>query len=412
MRTLYLDLVSGISGDMFLAALLDLGLPLPVLEEGWKKLGLPEPWHVHVRRASRASLAGAHLRIHLHHHAHEDHGPHHHHPHDHGHSHVHGRTWKEIRALIEDSPLSAGVKRDALGIFGKVAEAEARIHGVPVEEVHFHEVGATDSILDIVGAALAVEALGIGRILASPPVEGTGTIECAHGAYPLPAPATLEILKGVPLSQCALPHELITPTGAAILAWYAQSYGPLKNFAVEKTGYGLGTRDLGSHPNVLRALLGETQSAPALADFEQDEIVQITTNLDDLSGELVAPVIDRLLEAGAHDVCLFPIQMKKGRPAWQLQVLADEARLGALAELLFTHTSAFGLRHERLPRLKLRREFKTAATPHGPVQVKLGWLGDRLLQRAPEFESCRALAEKTNLPLAQIYQAAQSAPLA
>jgi hypothetical protein len=393
---LHLDCPSGISGDMFCAALLDLGVPLPLFQEGVQSLHLPEKVVLKTEKAVRGGLAGTRFLV-------EEPGHHHHH-HDHGHH--HGRNWAEIRDLLKKSKLAPEVRDSALAMFQRVADAEAKLHGVPVETVHFHEVGAVDSIVDLVCAAAGVQHLKVTQITATTPVEGTGTIQCAHGKFPLPAPATAEILRGIPIRQIDVPHELTTPTGAAILAHFVKIFGPLDSFAADKIGYGLGTRDLPGRPNVLRAFLGK---ASASGGVNSDTVVEIRTHLDDITGEHLAHAIDRLMAEGALDAAASPLVMKKGRPGHLLAVLALPADAEKLAATVLRETTAFGLRMERVERRTLRREEKTVQTPHGPVRVKLGYLGDKLLQIHPEDDDCRRLAASSGLSPSFIASAARTA---
>ncbi|MGA2867040.1 MAG: nickel pincer cofactor biosynthesis protein LarC [Verrucomicrobiota bacterium] len=443
MKTLYLDLSSGISGDMLVGALLDLGADAAQLERQLQKLPLAG-YRLQVTRAKKASLAGVKFDVHLdappshaappqaHHHDH-DHEPGHTHPypqvHSPGHSPEaspppHGRTFAQLRQLIEASPLSAWVKQKALAVFQRLAAAEGRIHALPPDQVSFHEVGALDSIIDILGACIALELLGKPLLAASPVVDGTGWLDCAHGRFPVPAPATLAILgaRGIPLSQCDEPHELVTPTGAALLAELVESFGPMRNLTAEKIGFGLGARDHQTRPNVLRAILGETSasadlpaglSAPAAAsapgplhDWQSDTVTVLETNLDDINPQLLGHFVERALAAGALDVFHTPIQMKKNRPGVLLTLLCAEADRDKFTELLLRETTAFGVRRYVAERRKLAREWMTVSTPHGPVAVKLGRLDGRVVQAAPEFESCNKLAQEAKVPLKQVYEAA------
>ena len=417
MQTLYLDLFSGISGDMFIAALIDLGVKAGALEQELKKLRL-EGYHLHVARGHKANLEGVKFDVHLsEHHDHGEGSPAHGHAHSHSHPHTHehGRTFAQIRELIAGSQLSGWVKQKAGAIFQRVAVAEGRIHGLPPDQVGFHEVGAVDSIVDIIGGCIALEMLGKPRVLASPVVEGTGWIDCAHGRLPIPAPATLAILgaRGIALSQCAEPNELVTPTGAALLAELVESFGPMQGLVAEKIGYGLGTRDNETRPNVLRAVFGELRRegrepgvAPGAHDWETDTIAVLETNLDDLNAEILGGLIEKALAAGALDVFHTAIQMKKSRPGVLLTVLCTEADADKFSEMLVRETSTFGVRRYAAERRKLRREFVTVRTPHGAVTVKVGRLNGKVLQAAPEFESCRKLAQQANVPLKEIYEAA------
>jgi uncharacterized protein (TIGR00299 family) protein len=426
MTTLYLDIFSGISGDMFLGALLDLGLELPTLERELSKLGLRD-YHLHVTRAQRGGMTGTRFEVHIesgHAHARDSepqpaaqaHEAHHDHR-THGAAHAHpvhsqpARTFADIRQLILASSLSDWVKRRAVAVFQRLAEAEGKIHGQAPDQVHFHEVGAVDSIVDIVGAAVALEQLGRPQVWAAPVVEGTGWIECAHGRLPLPAPATLEILsaRAIPVSQCDEPHELVTPTGAALLAEFVERFGPMQGLTVCRIGYGLGHRDHHTRPNVLRVLLCEAARPAPTHDWETDTVAVLQTNLDDLSPELLGAFISKALGAGALDVFYTPVQMKKNRPGVLLTLLCAEAEVERFSELILRETSAFGLRHYTAQRFKLRRRFETVSTPWGPVTVKLGLLDGQLVQAAPEFASCQQVAEQAGVPLKQVYDAALQA---
>jgi uncharacterized protein (TIGR00299 family) protein len=400
MRTLFLDCFSGISGDMAVGALCDLGASRELLERELAKLGLGGEFHLHFSRQNRCGIEGVKFDVHLH--AHE-HG-HHEHAHTHEHGHTHGRTFAEIRDLIGGSALSEFVKTRAVAVFHRIAIAEGKIHGMSPEEVHFHEVGAVDSIIDIVAFCAAFEALGTPRVLASPLVEGSGFIECAHGRFPLPAPATLEILAGIPLRQIDEPMEFITPTGAALLAEFATGFGPMPTLAVERIGYGVGTRNGPHRPNVLRAVIGESADVA-----ETDTVTELETNLDDLTPELAAAAVEKLLAVGALDAFVTTVQMKKSRPGFRLTALVDSPRADEFAHLILRETSAFGVRMHECRRIKLRREMTSVETPFGLVAIKLGWLGDERVQATPEFESCRAAAEAAGATVREVYLAAQAA---
>jgi uncharacterized protein (TIGR00299 family) protein len=388
---------------MFAATLLDLGVPLSLFEDAIQGLHLPEKVILKTERALRGALAGTRFLVET---PHEHNSHHHSHHHDHSHEHEHGRSWAQIRILLQNSHLTSPVKDTALKIFHRVAEAEARLHGKLVDEVHFHEVGAIDSIVDIVVAAIGIHHLGLPHVTASVPVEGTGTIQCAHGSFPLPAPATAEILRGIPLRQIDVSAELTTPTGAAILAQLVRHFGPLENFTTEKIGYGLGTRDLPNRPNVLRAFLGYTSNS---LSSSHESIIEIRTHLDDITGEHLAHAIDRLMEAGALDASALPLLMKKGRPGYLLTVLALPKDSEQLASLVLRETTAFGLRLERVERRTLRREGKTVSTPYGPIHVKLGYLGDSLVQIHPSDTDCRKASISASVSHADVAAAARSA---
>lgn len=457
MRVLYLDCFSGISGDMTVGALCDLGVQPSTLEWELSKIELGD-YHMHFDRKQRQGVEGVKFTIHEgaththdqdepeescchgHHHAHHhhhdhghahshehhhghgegkcchhhehghehgEHGHHHHHHHGHEDEHAHGRNFAEIKALIEASDLSPFVKEHSISIFRRIAEAEGRIHGKPPHEVGFHEVGALDSIADIICACVGIEALGIDAIHVSPLAEGRGWVKCAHGQIPVPAMATLEILKGIPLRQIDEPYEFITPTGAAIVAEFAKSFGLMPEMKIEKIGYGIGTRMLPNRPNVLRAVLGTVEQKGG--GYLTDTVTRIETNIDDLSPEITASTLGKLLDAGALDAFLTPVQMKKNRTGLKLTVLCEEAAVAKMADILFRETTAFGIRMDQLTRWKLERRFVEVSTPYGPVTVKVGSRGDEELQAAPEFESCRAVSERTGQPLRVIYEAALQA---
>jgi len=417
MKTLYLDIFSGISGDMFLGALIDLGADAAKLERELKKLKL-EGYHLHIARKQKSGIAGVKFDVHLaddHDHKHDTHHVSRITHHEHHHHHDENRTFAEIKRLIAKSKLSAWVKKKSVAVFQRIAEAEGKIHGLPPEKVHFHEVGAVDSIVDIVGACVALELLGKPRVLAAPVVEGTGWVDCAHGRFPVPAPATLAILgaRGVGVTQCDEPHELVTPTGAALLAEFVKNFGPMQNLVAEKTGFGLGTRDHQTRPNVLRAVLGKLSTLnlqPSTAlDWETDRIAVLETNLDDVSGEILGHFVETALAAGALDVFYTPVQMKKNRPGVLLTVLCAETEADRFSGLILRETSAFGVRRTIAERRKLRREFTRVKTPFGDVAVKIGRLNGKVVQAAPEFESCRKLAARAKVPLKRIYEAALKA---
>lgn len=425
MQTLYLDVFSGISGDMFLGALLDLGVDFRELERGLRRLKL-DGYHLHVGRGTKSSIAGTKFDVHLeaahsHEHPHAagadcghgcDHN--HDHPHDHGHGHPHhhddGRDFAAIQALIHASTLSDWVKERSVAVFRRVAVAEGKIHGVPPERVHFHEVGAVDSIVDIVGACIALELLGKPRVLAAPVVEGTGWVRCAHGRFPVPTAATLEILgaRGIPVTQCDEPHELVTPTGAALLAEFAESFRPMAGLVARKVGYGLGTRDNHTRPNVLRAVLADSDNSATDHDWETDTVAVLETSLDDVSGEILGHFAESTIKAGALDVFHTPIHMKKNRPGVLLTVLCAAADADRFTERLLRHTSAFGVRRTLAERRKLRREFVRVKTEFGEVPVKLGRLDGEIVQVAPEFDACRDKAVQAGVPVRTVMAAAET----
>ena len=415
MKTLYLDIFSGISGDMFLGAMIDIGVDAAVLEAELAKLSLGG-YQLHVGRKTKANIEGVKFDVHLLPTKGDEHSHEHGHSHSHSHDdngHSHERNFADIQSLITDSSLSGWVKEKSVAVFRRVAEAEGKVHGMPPDEVHFHEVGAVDSIVDIVGGCIALELLDKPRVLAAPVTEGTGWVECAHGRFPVPTAATLEILgaRGVAVNQCDEPHELVTPTGAALLAEFAESFGLMRGVTPERIGYGLGTRDMNTRPNVLRAVLGQAEAATEAKplDWERDTVTVIETNLDDINAEHLGHFVETALEAGALDVFHTSIQMKKNRPGVLLTVLCAEADADRFSEMILRETTALGVRRHAADRRKLRREVVTVETPLGQVRVKLGRLNGELVQAAPEYESCRAAAAKAGVPLKAVYPAAQKA---
>ena len=438
MKTLYLDLFSGISGDMFVGALIDLGVDVRRLERELKKLKLAS-YRLHAVRQQKSGIEGVKFDVHLT--AGQHHG--HHAPLlavskqsgdgiAHGlHRHDDSRNFAEIKRLISRSRLSNWVKQKSIAVFQRIAEAEGKIHGLPPAKVHFHEVGAVDSIVDIAGVCIGLEVLGKPRVFASPVLEGFGWVDCAHGRFPVPAPATLAILgaRGVGVTQCDEPHELVTPTGAALLAEFVEHFGPMQNLAAEKIGFGLGTRENQTRPNVLRVIWGsgecqvsrDVKSPRATAsyhtspvarhapDWETDRIAVLETNLDDVNSEILGHFMETTMAAGALDVFFTPIQMKKNRPGILLTVLCAEAEADKFSRMILSQTSAFGLRQTFAERRKLRREFSHVQTRFGKVTIKLGNFNDKVVQAAPEFESCKKLAARAKVPLKQIYAAAECA---
>jgi uncharacterized protein (TIGR00299 family) protein len=396
MKLLYLDCFAGISGDMFLGALLDLGVSEEALRSELAKLKLPG-YTISKRRVVKQNISAtkfdcieaSHAVVRQ--------------PHSH-------RGYTEIAGMITGSGLSENVKRRALSVFRRLGEAEAKIHGVPLEQIHFHEVGAVDSIVDIVGACIAVEALGVDEIQSAPPRLGSGFVETAHGRFPVPAPATLELLKGIPVRSSDEPVELVTPTGAALLAEFCTKFSQaMPAMSIEKIGYGAGSRDLDKAPNVLRAVLGES-AVPYPASEEADAVAVIETNIDDMNPQLFGDVMERLLAAGALDVFLTPVQMKKNRPGTLLTVLCERNHVDALSELLLTHTTSFGLRVHEAQRRKLAREIVKVKTRFGEIEVKVGRLGGKIVARSPEFESCKQTAAKFNVSVKEVHgEAARAA---
>ena len=390
MKIMFIDCFSGISGDMFLAALIDSGLPLEHLVNQLKQLNLPDPYTIQVKKVHKGAIQASLLDIDFGHALDE--------PAGHEHNHAPHRHLEDIRRLVEASRLSRRVQEIILAVFQHLAEAEARVHGTTVEEVHFHEVGALDSIIDITGAAIGLEYLEVERVYASAVPWGSGQVETQHGSLPLPAPATLELLRQAhaPVTPSPAKVELVTPTGAALLATLATFEQPA--MTLSGLGIGAGQRDL-PWPNILRVILGEGDNPTTTP------MVQIETNIDDMNPQLFGHVMDRLFAAGALDVFFTPIQMKKNRPATMLSVIARRQDEPALARLILEETTTFGLRVHPITRYEAQRTFETVGTEFGELPVKLKILDGRVFQAAPEYDACLRLAEEKGVPLFQVYQA-------
>jgi uncharacterized protein (TIGR00299 family) protein len=408
-RLMYFDCFSGAAGDMVLGALLDAGLPLDLLQAALGSLGVGH--ELRVTRVLRAGISATHVAVsgedapeprHVH--------DHHEHHHDHEHHHHAHRSLNEIAHLIDHSALSSDGKRRAVNMFRRLAEAEAAIHNMPVEQVHLHEVGAVDSIIDIVGAVFALEWFGIEDIVASPLNVGGGTVEMAHGTFPIPAPATLRLLAGVPIYSSGVKTELVTPTGALVVSTYARSYGPMPSMTMDRVGYGAGTRDLGRVPNVLRVVIGERATAERSAEQPgRTDVIKIECEIDDMSPQLFGPVSDRLFAAGALDVFLTPIMMKKGRPGTLLTALVAPDGREAVSDVLFRETTTLGVRVERVERETLDRKWVEVVVAGGPIRIKVASRRGEVLNAAPEFDDCLRLAATTGRPVKTIQAEAMRA---
>ncbi len=417
----YLECFSGISGDMLLGALVDAGVPFTLLEQTAGALNVGAK--LTTRKVMRGGLAATKVDViapgepeHAHEHEHEhqsheheaharDH-EHAHEPHSHEHHHHEHRSLSEILGIIAAAPLSDAVKARASRAFQLLGEAEAAIHSIPVEKVHFHEVGGVDTIVDIVCSAAGCEALGVDRWVASALNVGSGTVKCAHGTLPVPAPATLALIGDAPVYSAGPPMERVTPTGASILRMLDATYGSLPAMRVEARGYGAGGRDTPGEPNLLRLIVGEAEESSA----DSEPIAVTEAVIDDSTPQLLAYVSERLLEAGAWDVYRTPVQMKKGRLGVQMTVLSSPALLPALRELLLKETTSIGLRWRIENKLALKRDFAEVATPWGPVRIKIArWASGEIANASPEYEDCRALAVENNVPLKRVMQEAMRA---
>lgn len=411
---LHLDTFSGISGNMFLGALLDAGLPLRELEAGLAGLGVPH--RLRVTRVTRGALAARYVEVEVpgpkrarrigvakRRQAQARHSHEHSHAHDPDHAHAHGRAYDEIRRQLDRARLAPAVRDRAQQIFAGLARAEARVHGIPVARVHFHEVGAVDAIVDVAGAALALDLLGVARVTASPVALGHGTVETAHGRLPLPAPAVLELLRGAPTLPAPVAWETVTPTGAAILRAIVDDWCALPALTIDAIGYGAGNDRSGPLPNVLRAILGRE------GGFARDTVSVLSCHLDDLVPEHFDLALERLLAGGALDVALQHAQMKKNRPGFTLTVIAPLERGAELARLLLHETGSLGVRIQQAERLLVPREIVRVATPFGRVRVKLSFDERGAARASAEYDDAKRLAERRGVSLARVIQAAEAA---
>jgi pyridinium-3,5-bisthiocarboxylic acid mononucleotide nickel chelatase len=383
MKVAYLDCLSGISGDMTLGALVDAGVDLAALQGAVDSLGFPKPCRLTAsevkRRGFRATKVSVEYEPEL------------------AHRHLH-----HITEMIDaSSVLSVRQKDLAKRIFTKLGEAEAKVHGTTIRAVHFHEVGAVDSIADIVGSAVGWDLLGVDKIYCSPVPTGRGFIEIAHGRCSIPAPATAELLKGVPIAESTVEFELTTPTGAAILATLVDGYGPLPAMRVARIGYGAGGRDMPSQPNILRLFVGETAEGAAA-----DQVWVVETNLDDVSGEVIGYAVTKLWEQGALDVYTTAISMKKNRPGVTITALCQAADVEKIEKVLFRETGTLGVRRWPVSRHKMDRKPHSVSTSYGMIEGKLGWIAGQEPSFSPEFEACRKAAEEKGVPLKDVYDAA------
>ncbi len=384
MKVVHFDAITGAAGDMILAALVDAGASLDELRQGLSTLPVPE-FRLDVEEVRSGGLRARRLVLEV-----PDEATHRHLP--------------QVLEVLRGGSLPAPVVENAERIFGRLAEAEARSHGIAIDEVHFHEVGALDAILDIAGVCLALHLLDVTQITYSPLRVGTGEVDTAHGRIPVPVPAVLELTRGVPIVRTDVEGEILTPTGAAILTTLGRPV-PAAPFVAESVGVGAGRKELPGRPNILRASLGIW--AAGGTSWESDEVVVLETNLDDMSPEALPRVLEFALAAGALDAYLTPVLMKKGRPGHLLTVLAPEERASGIAEVIFRETSTFGIRRTLSSRWKLARSQQEIESPWGPLRVKVGDLGDGTLRVAPEYESCREIADRTGMPLLQVYREAE-----
>lgn len=389
MKMLYFDCFCGAAGDMIVGALIDAGADFAKLEMALATLGV-DGYRLSCEKVNKHGTMATKFDVHL----------------DEQHEHPH-RHLRHVVEIIESGDLPDEVKQASLETFQRVAECEAEVHGTTIEKVHFHEVGAVDSIIDIVGTHLALHQLQPDAIQCSALHVGSGTVKCAHGIMPVPAPATALLLRGVPSYGGEVDGELVTPTGAALLAQLAESFGPMPMMTIDSIGVGSGTKDIPDRPNVIRAMIGEV----ADAESRSETVVVIEANIDDMNPELFPPLVNDLLENGARDVFLTPILAKKGRPAHLISVLVDEALVSVVADTLLNGSSTLGLRMRREERITLDREWKSVETPWSAVKVKIGSYKGSVSSTAPEYDDCERVAREAGVTTREVYEAAYAAAI-
>ncbi|MDO8586078.1 MAG: nickel pincer cofactor biosynthesis protein LarC [Armatimonadota bacterium] len=382
MRIAYFDCFAGISGDMTLGALIAAGADIDSLRERLSSLSLGG-YEIEAKQVRKKGIAATDVNVVLTDEQHE-------------------RRLGDIVEIIGSSSLPDGVKDRSVRVFEKLAEAEGRVHGCPANRVHFHEVGAVDAIVDIVGTAICLDLLKVDRVEASPLPMPHGFVEAAHGRFPLPAPATAELLKGVPIRGVDVEGELVTPTGAAILSALASRFGPMPDFRLEAVGYGAGKSEY-DFPNALRALIGESEDG---LEIGFDPLIVLETNVDDMNPQFFDSAMERLFAMGARDVYLTPIQMKKNRPATLLNVLCDRDNMGSMLSIIFAETSTLGVRIQEVRRACMEREWRTVETRYGPIRIKIGSVGGEIRNSSPEYEDCRAAAAQYGVPTKVVYEEA------
>ena len=382
LRTAYFDCYSGVSGDMILGALVDLGVNINDIRKALKKFDL-KGYKLQAKKIQRNGLSSTQIIVDI-----EKPKSQHSHPH---------RSFTNIRKLIEQSGLPSKVKINSIEIFKRIAKVEAQIHNTTIEKIHFHEVGGIDSIVDIVGGVWAIESLKLDRIFSSPLNVGEGFVDCAHGRLPVPAPATLKLLKGIPIFSTGVKTELTTPTGAAMIGFYAEEFQSMPAMIISGDGYGAGSRIISSIPNLLRVMIGEIPLK------ESDSLVMIETNIDDMNPEIFDAVMESLFDARALDVYFSSIIMKKNRPATKISVLAEKQEREVLSKILLRETTSFGVRFYEVGRLTLEREIQKLKTSYGVIKIKIGTLDGETVQAAPEFEDCRNAARKKKIPVKKVY---------
>ena len=385
MQVAYFDCHSGISGDMILGALIDAGVKPQAIRKGLSSLQL-KGYELKSRRVKRGLFSGTKVDIVLS-----------------SKAHIHSRTFTDIKKLLQRSKLPKPVVEDSIEIFLRLGKAEAKVHRTTIDKVHFHEVGAVDSIVDIVGGVIGMRELGVDQVLASPLNTGEGTVKCDHGILPVPAPATLELLKGIPCYSSGIQYELTTPTGAAMIGFWAEAFQSLPLVKIKNTGYGAGSHVIPSHANLLRILVGETEGKGS------EKVLLVETNIDDMNPEFYDHIMERLFSAGALDVFYTSVIMKKNRPAVKVSVLVSPVKREAISQILLTETSTFGVRVSEVDRIVLDRQSIEVSTPYGKVAVKVGSMGGQMVHFSPEYENCKQIAKKKKIPVKRVYDAAWQA---
>lgn len=438
MRIAYLEGFSGISGDMFQGALVDAGVPPEILQETVAALNIGA--RLEVSRVTRSGISATKVDVwvgdekdlpreeywsrqsaaqqataehassqkHSQSHTHDHPRSHDHstHPEHRNGNHEHGRGLNEIREIISAAAISRTAKETAIAVFEALGRAEAKIHNTSIDDIHFHEVGAVDAMVDIVCAAVGAEALAVDEIICSPLNVGGGTVKCAHGTFPVPAPATLELLADAPVYSSGVQAELVTPTGAAIVKTLVARFASFPQIRILKTGYGAGSRDFPGHPNVLRLTIGESTSNAVANNIDSDTVIVLEANLDDLTPQVFGYVIDRLMDEGALDAFATPIHMKKNRPGLLLTVLCAPESERKLSQLIFSETTTLGLRRREQGRQTLARRWQDVSTPWGTVRIKIASMNGAVTNYAPEYEDCRRIAAESGIPLKQVIQEA------
>ena len=380
LRVAYFDCCSGISGDMILGALVDLGVNINDIRKALKSIRIGG-YKLEAKKVKRKGLSCTQIKIKL----------------ENKKNHQNHRSFSKIKKLIRESELPQKIKKNSIKIFERIAKVESDIHSSPLEKIHFHEVGGVDSIIDIVGGVWAIESLKLDKIYSSPLNVGEGFVDCSHGRLPVPAPATLKLLKGIPVFSSGVKTELATPTGVAMISFYAEKFQSMPAMTISEDGGGAGSRNISSIPNLLRIFIGEISSN------EGNELFMIETNIDDMNPEIFGVVMEQLFSVGALDVYFTSIMMKKNRPATKISVLAEKKNRERLSKILLTETSSFGIRVYSVDRMALDREVKKLKTPYGSVNIKIGRLDGKIVQAAPEFDNCNKISRNKKRPVKIIY---------